>query len=223
MPIDYIPPADAEFDTWQARFATYLIANLAALGLPPGDPDVAALTAARTDWESKYPAHIAAREAANSAREAKQESRQAYTTVIRRLVRRLQASPAVDDTERAALGITIPDREPTPVSPPETRPILQADTSQRLRITISFRDEGMVERTGKPPGVMGCELYVKIGGDPPRDLDECTYLATDTASPYVAVFEGEDAGKTAHFIGRWVSTRGEPGPISVTVSATIPG
>jgi hypothetical protein len=35
--------------------------------------------------------------------------------------------------------------------------------------------------------------------------------------------DGADAGKTAHFVGRSVSTRGEPGPLSESVSATVPG
>ena len=35
--------------------------------------------------------------------------------VIRPLVGVLQASAQVDDTERAALGITVPDTKPTPV------------------------------------------------------------------------------------------------------------
>jgi hypothetical protein len=34
---------------------------------------------------------------------------------------------------------------------------------------------------------------------------------------------GADAGKPVHFIGRWQSTRGDKGQISVTVSATVRG
>ena len=34
------------------------------------------------------------------------------TCAVRPLVRRLQASPAVSDAERASLGITVPDRGP---------------------------------------------------------------------------------------------------------------
>ena len=34
-------------------------------------------------------------------------------------------------------------------------------------------------------------------------------------------FAGADGGKTAHYMLRWESTRGEPGPWSDTASATI--
>jgi len=223
--MSYIPDPDAQFDTWQTQYATYLNANLAALGLPvvPPDPDVTALNVARTDWQTKYPAHIAAQDAAQAARQAKDASRAAYEEVIRRLTQRLQTSSAVDDAERAALGITVPDREPTPVGAPTTKPVLQADTSQRLRITISFADEGTPTNRAKPAGVSGCEIWVKLGGPPPTDLSECQYLATDTRTPYTAVFDGSEANQTAHFIARWVSTRGEAGPLSETLSATVPG
>ncbi|KKK98125.1 hypothetical protein LCGC14_2645870, partial [marine sediment metagenome] len=38
---------------------------------------------------------------------------------------------------------------------------------------------------------------------------------------YVATFAGADANKVAHYMLRWESTRGEPGPWSETASATI--
>jgi hypothetical protein len=172
---------------------------------------VTALNSARADWQARYPAHVAAQSAAATARQAKDASRAGYETVVRRLAGRLQKSAAVDDGERAALGITVPDREPTPVGPPKTRPVLEADTSQRLRVVVSFFDQDDAGRRAKPPGVSGCEIYVKVGGPPPTELGECAYLATDTRSPYLAEFDGADAGQTAHFVGRWVSTRGEAG------------
>lgn len=36
-------------------------------------------------------------------------------------------------------------------------------------------------------------------------------------------FDAGDANKTAHFMLQWVGTRGGLGPISETVSATVPG
>jgi hypothetical protein len=57
----------------------------------------------------------------------------------------------------------------------------------------------------------------------PVDCSECTFLGLDMASPHVAEFEGEDAGKIAYDMLRWVTTRGEKGPWSETVAATIAG
>jgi hypothetical protein len=223
MANDPIPQSDAEFDTFQANIVTYVNAHLAGLGLGLGDADVTAMNTAQTDWNTKYPAHIAGQATAQSLRQAKDLSRNSFVTVLRRLINRFQASSAVDDSEKAAMRITVRDTIRTPVGAPTTRPVLLPDTSQRLRIVVAFADEGTPTSKAKPEGVSGCEIWVKIGGPPPTDLTECHYLATDTRTPYTADFDGSEANQTAHFIGRWVSTRNEPGPLSETVSATIPG
>jgi hypothetical protein len=57
----------------------------------------------------------------------------------------------------------------------------------------------------------------------PVDPSDYAFIALDTSTPYVLDFAGADAGKTAHYILRWVSTRGQKGPWSETVSATIGG
>lgn len=62
-----------------------------------------------------------------------------------------------------------------------------------------------------------------LGGPHPTGLSECQFLATDSRTPYAANFDGSEANQTVHFIGRWISTRNEPGPLSETVSATVPG
>ena len=43
----------------------------------------------------------------------------------------------------------------------------------------------------------------------------------DTRTPYTADYAGADAKKTAHYMLRWVNTKGEKGPWSETASATI--
>ncbi|MCH8273175.1 MAG: hypothetical protein IH851_00085 [Armatimonadetes bacterium] len=217
----YIPQADSEFDTFQINFADYVNANMAGLGLGLGELD--ALNAARTAWEASYPAHVTAQAAAQAARQTKQTDRETYETEIRNLVNILQASPDVDDTERQAMGITVRDTTRTPVAAPTSRPVLQSDTSQRLRVGVSFVDELTPTSRAKPDGVMGCEIYMKIGDPAPTDLDDMVFVTLDTRTPHTIDFDGADANKPVHFIGRWVSTRSEPGPISETVSATVVG
>jgi hypothetical protein len=111
----------------------------------------------------------------------------------------------------------------TPAAAAATRPVGMVSTAQRLRHEIRFVDEATPTRKAKPDGVMGCEIWVKVGTTPPADPAECTFLALDTASPYTAEYPGADAGKTAYYLLRWVTTRGEKGPWSETVAATITG
>lgn len=219
---DYIPGGDAPFDAWLENFTTYAGANLVALGLVAGD--LTPVTTAESVWKSAYPAHIAAIAAAQSARAAKDDARTGVEAAVRPLVRRLQASPAVSDAERAALGITVPESPAAPPGPPTTRPVVRIDSSQRLRHTIHFSDETTPTRIAKPAGVSGAEIWVKtspVADPPPAGPSGLTFIALDTRTPYTLDFEGGDGGKNAHYMLRWVSTTGEKGPWSETATATV--
>lgn len=219
---DYIPGSDTEFQAWAANFITYANAHLAELGIDA--TDILPIAGAMSDFIAKMADNVTAQQAAQSARQAKDASRDSLESAIRQLVRQLQASGDVDDAERAALGITIPDTIPTAAGGIDTRPIGMVDTSQRLRHEIRFVDEATPTSRAKPQGVMGCEIWVKVAptGDPaPADPDELSFVAMDTASPYITEYDGANGGKTAHYMLRWVSTSGEKGPWSETVSATI--
>ena len=156
-----------------------------------------------------------------AARNAKDAARGGLEGAIRPLVKRLQAGSAVDDAERAALNITVPDRTPSPVPVPTTRPGVKVDTSQRLQHTISFADETTPTSTRKPAGVSAAELWVKVDGPPPTDATQLSFLATDTRTPYLATFDGADGGKPAHYMLRWINTKGQPGPWSEPATATV--
>ncbi len=221
---DYIPGADEEFQTWAENFVNYAENNAAGIGLEPDDlmpisTDLSTFNSAMTD-------HTAARQEAKSARQTKDDARESLESKIRQLVRQLQASPDVDDTERQAMGITVRDKVRTAnAGEVTTRPIGVVDTSQRLRHEIKFTDESTPTSRAKPDGVMGCEIWVKVTAPeehPPASADELSFVTLDTATPYTAEFDGADGGKTAHYMLRWVKTNGEKGPWSETVSATIP-
>lgn len=48
-------------------------------------------------------------------------------------------------------------------------------------------------------------------------------MAIDTNTPYMNEFDPAQGGSMGHWVARWVNTRGESGPWSDVVSATIPG
>jgi hypothetical protein len=223
MAHDYIPSNDSEFQAWLENFVSYAAAHLSDLGIAA--PDIDPIANGKTDFDTKLTAHFSARQAAQSARQAKDDSRAGVEDLVRTLVRQLQASGDVDDTEREALGITVPDRIRTKeLGDITTRPVGVVDTSQRLRHEIRFSDEATPTRRAKPKGIIGCEIWVKVlpAGEPaPSNPDELSFLTLDTATPYAAEYEGEDGGKTAHYMLRWVRRNGDKGPWSETVGATI--
>lgn len=177
---DYIPGGDAEFSAWLDNFVTYANANLAAIGLVAAD--LTPTTTAQSTWKTAYPAHITASAAALSARQAKDGARRGVEAAVRPLVRRLQASPAVSDAERASLGITVPDPGGTPVGPPTTMPVVRVECGARLQHTIHFTDSATPTRKAKPAGVLGAEIWVNvlpIGQPTPGDPDTFRFVALD--------------------------------------------
>lgn len=219
MSIDYVPSADADFDIWQQNFYTYINAHLAELGLTAAE--LTPLTTAQTSWQNAFSSNIAAQAAALGARQGKDTARDSFESLTRAFVRRVQAIPNVTDAARASMNITVAQGRAS-ATPPTSRPVVNVNTDQRLRHTINFVDETTPTSKAKPDGVTGCEIWNKVG-DAPTGPSQLTYLATDTRTPYVAEFDETDGGKTAHYMLRWVNTKGEPGPWSQTVSATITG
>jgi hypothetical protein len=217
---DYIPRSDVDFNEWINNFMQELNSRVDTLGIT--DAEFTALDTAHGAWGNAYDIHKRAQTAAATASQQKQAARETFVSAVRPVIARTQMHPNMQDADRNALGITVRSTERAPAPTPTTRPIAQVDTSQRLRHTISFSDETTPSRRGKPEGVRGCEIWVKIGDPAPVDASEADFLAFDTASPYVSDYSGADAGKTAHYMLRWVNTREEKGPWSTTVSATIP-
>jgi len=218
---DYIPTADADFDNWLGLFAAYVTANTAALGLTPND--IAPLTAAATGWTAAFPANETAQAAASAAAISKDHARTTAETAARPLVQQLQASPLVTDAQRSQMKITVRATTRTRASVPATAPMAIVDTSQRLQHIIDFRDSTSPKSKAKPAGVAGCEIWNKVGSPAPTDISQMAYVATDTATPYLAAYTGAQAGQTACYWLRWVNPRGEKGPWSEPVSATIAG
>lgn len=215
---DYLPGPDADFENWVSNFVTYANANLAALGLVAAD--MAPITAAQTAFVNNLTAHLAAAAAAKSARQAKTDARATLTTNLRALVRRLQASPLVSDAERSSLGITVRG-DNAPIGPPTTSPLVTVECGNRLQHVLRFVDAANPSRRAKPAGVMGVEIWSKVGTAPPANESELRFVAVDTRAPYTLDFDLADGGKTAYYWLRWVNPTGERGPWSEQAAATI--
>ena len=215
---DYLPGSDADYQAWVTNFVTYANANLVALGLAAAD--LTPVTAAQTTFNTSFAAHVTAKAAAMAATQNKDDSRAGLTAAVRPLVRRLQASAVVSDAEKAALGITVA-ATPSPIGAPTTAPLVAIECGNRLQHTLRFVDSATPTRKAKPAGVLGVEIWNKVGETPPVSESELRFVAVDTNAPYVLNFPVADGGKTAFYWLRWVSPTGERGPWSEQAAATI--
>src|SRR5438309_302401 len=117
---DYIPRSDSDFNSWIHNFATFLNANLAALGLTA--EDVAPLNTKVAKWDIAYPSHTTAHAAAQGARRQKDDTRTGLLGDVRPLVAQLQGKTIVTDAQRQSLGVTVRSTTKAAVSAPTSRP-----------------------------------------------------------------------------------------------------
>ncbi|HEY0544518.1 MAG TPA: hypothetical protein VGC91_03900 [Pyrinomonadaceae bacterium] len=219
MSKDYIPRPDAEFNNWQDKFVSQLRASPEAFGLK--DSDLEPLLHAQTEWQASYKASLASKAALEAANMAKDNARSAFERPARAFTQQIQKRTVTTDTQRATLGISTPKQTRTAASVPTTRPIARVDTSERLTHLIYFSDEQTPTSKARPDGVIGCEIWNKVGGAAPADQKELAFAFMDTQAPHRITYTGADAGQIAHYMLRWINTKGEAGPWSRTVSATI--
>jgi hypothetical protein len=217
---DYVPSGDPDFNQFVLPFVAYCVANGPALGLAPAQ--TAALNSLLGVWTTSFGAHNTAQLAAKSATAAKDTARTDLELLLREVAQFVQGRSATTDAQRQSLGLPVYDGTRTPTAPITSRPIIRVDTAQRMRHTIRVTDEGTPNSRRRPEGAMGFELWCKHGGPLPSGLADCDYLGTVVRSPNVEEFEPGDAGVTIHYIARWMNKAGDPGPISETVSATVP-
>jgi hypothetical protein len=125
------------------------------------------------------------------------------------------------DEHRAAMFLKVYDTTKTASKSPDSHPVGEAETSQKLKHLINFRDSDTPDSKAKPDGIFGCEILYKIGEDAPIDDSQCQSAGIDTNTPYLMNFDGTDAVKTVYYLLRWVSKTGEKGALSPLFSATI--
>lgn len=164
-------------------------------------------------------AHVAADAAKLAATQTKKASRDPVEEQLR-LLRNIAKANGASEAAIAAMGIPSGD-----ASAPSTAtvPAASVNTSERLRHTISWTDAAALDNKRKPRGAMGCEIWSKIGGAPPTDEGDCTFLTLDASTPYLVEYDGAQAGQMAHYMFRWRMRDGSTSALGETVSATITG
>ena len=215
-----IARSDPQFDIMQEQFITSVSGTPDKVGLLAAD--VTGLKTAQTTWDTAYKAHVKAQRDALSATQAKKVARGHLEDLLRLAARKLNGHPSTDNAVRTLVGLPPRDGARTNLSAPATRPIGRLEPISGLTLLIHGRDELTPGRAAKPKGVRGFEIWVNVGDIVPTDASAYRFLALATRTPYTHTHDAASAGKTAFYILRWQSPRGEPGPFSTMCMAKIP-
>lgn len=216
---DYLPRDDAGLKQFLTQLAAGVTAHGAAWGLSVDE--IAALTDAAAQYNTALVQEYAALAAARGAVVAKRDAAGRGETAARAIVRRLRASTTVSDPDLISVGLPVLDTKRTPVPVPTSYPVARVDFSQRLIHRLFFKDSATAHSRAKPAGIMGAEIWLRIGA--PDSEGDFRFTGVATRSPRLIVFRAEDVGQTAHYQLRWVTQRGQTGPWSQIVRATVAG
>src|ERR1043166_7526808 len=123
MKTDYIPSKDAFFNIFQQIFMDYIIANRVRLGLTTDE--VNAMLTLQVIWADAWAVAMNRNHRTHADVVAKDDAREVYEGAIRDFVASLlRFNTAVTDVDRANMGLTIPKHGRTPVSVPDSVPVV---------------------------------------------------------------------------------------------------
>ena len=215
---DFISRAgDSELLEKSQQFLAIITAKPDEYGLSP--EQVAAFVVLVASFETSLNEHTAAQADALSKTQVKRDDRSALGKAMRQILRIAKANPDTTKAQIASFGMP---KSTSAVASSATIPVGTVDTSKRLQHTIHFADESTPDTKRKPKGTIGCEIWAKIGGEPPTDSEECKFLTLDTKTPHIVHYNGDEAGKMSHYMLRWKTKEGESA-WGETLSATITG
>lgn len=219
---DYIPSTDPEFDLWQKSLMDKIRELMSTWGIDP--TKTVDLDSKQSNWNMAFSKASNKQNRTAADVQAKRDALDDYKKEIRSFVAEFLANNSkVSDSDRTLMGLTVKSGTRTPAPVPSTSPLGTVDFSVRLQHTLHLSDQATPQSKAKPAGMHGCEVWVKLGGEAPKDASELSYLGIATSFSYTTTYEGKQANIMAYYWLRWVNTRGERGPWSTTVSSIIVG
>jgi hypothetical protein len=209
----YIPARDGDYDTWLTNFSALITAAPATYGLAA--PDAVIIAAQRTAYHDAFvlASDPVTRTAVTVA--SKDAARLASEAVVRPYAQQITRDAGVDNGDKVALGLNLPNPTRPPIPAPTTAPAVTFDAATPLQHVLRYSDTGSPTGKAKPVGSVGVEVYRKIGVAPEVDPDNAVYMGTVTKSPFRSNFNSADRGKLCTYYLRFVNKSG-PGGVAAT-------
>ncbi len=134
----------------------------------------------------------------------------------------LQYNDLISAEDQEALGISeraIPVKRSIPA--PTTLPDVKIEIESPASIILRHRQEEAPFRA-KPYGVAFCDVRMKIGGEAPVSVSECTEEYNLLEQREQVSFDYSQRGQTIYCFARWVNHNGKKGPWTGLFTAIIP-
>jgi hypothetical protein len=209
---NYLPRGDRGFLTWITVFLLYLMSRLTKFKVPQEEYD--GLEQEKNVYAQKLDVANADATRTPMNIKGKNDAKKVLEKHVRKVVKEyLINNHLLTNEDLMMLGLPIHDTTPTPAPVPEDMPVCKVDISTHRQHSVHVTP-GIPVGKSKPPKVHGFEVWGKVGGNPPADDTEWTYVNFSSRSPLRISYPTTDVGKTAYYQARWVNSRNQPGPWS---------
>lgn len=215
----YIPVAQESLRTWANNFAALITAGPATYGLVAGDATT--IQNAADDYDAKLTLALDPGTRSPASIADKDASRMSLLGVARPYAIMIRNNAGVSDENKVALGLTIPDRNPTQIPAPTTLPLLNVAMATPLQQTLEYSDATTPMSKAKPFGAIALLVFAKTSATAITDPELLTYAKQVSKSPFVLDYAPGDQAKVAYIAARWVTRKGLLGPWSAITAAVV--
>ncbi|MDR3114078.1 MAG: hypothetical protein LBU25_00990 [Treponema sp.] len=200
--MDWIPTQEAKLvdlmATWQTKLADGALQTAYAWPAEECTPTKALMTA----FTESRAAYQAAPTTAN--RTEKDELKKAAIDAIRKFAReRIRNNGKMNDGQKQELGVTVSDKEPSPVPVPDAGPESEAEISAKSPGVVKVRYLG-----AKPYGVDRIEIGWSISEAVIDSPDQLANHETFSRNPWEHTFGHGDRAKKLYYSLRYLTKEG---------------
>jgi hypothetical protein len=179
------------------------------------------LAAAVGEFENVLDEHAAARVHLKSLTQKKKKLNGRLKDLLKRSNKEVRSKSETTEAQLRLLGLKPYDATRTAAAIPETAPYLMLEIQKDRRHTLRVRDREDVGSRAKPRGVLGAEIWMRVGDAGTLGETDYRYLGLTTNGAFTFRHDAADTGKPAYYVARWLNRKAERGGWSDTASATI--
>lgn len=220
MPSGYIPQKDSLLVGWLDNFRDLIVAAPATYGLLAADgTTIASYVDA---FDDAYALVTAPETKTKTTVASKDGAKAAALDIVRTYAQLIRRNVGVSNEDKTALGLTIPDVNPTPIPAPATQPVLSIQGATPGVLTIRYADNMTPDKRSKPFGAIGLQLWGKASATPIVDPAALEFQDFVTRQPFDLDVSDETPGQIMYLAGRWQTRTGLVGAWSGIVSFVVP-
>lgn len=209
----YIPTKDSDLVAWADNWFTLLVADPALYGVSVADATLQQVQAQAyidayaeaTNPTTRSPTTVA----------HKNGTKALFLADARALAAIIRVNEGVDDADKTALGLNIPDPIPTPIPTPTTYAILGISDIAEGYHELVYHDQLTPTTKKKPFGVINVLIFRAFAIAPLNDFDSAnpTLIAAATKSPFPLTTPPAQQGKFATYWAQYMTRTGKFGPV----------